>query len=216
MRINFKKIFFICLALFFLFGTGYALGADYLIRLGVSGNSQAVINMIAPEGRVGAQATNWDTNFYLTVKTLGDSTIYTQPVLAASDDRGKYLTPIDLTGVVSGNYNILIKGAQHLTRKMSNISLSDGLNTLNFTQSDNSTATGTVVLLAGDINGTGVDPATLGDDVINAVDLNIMLAVLDQDDLTGNTVRANLNQDIVVNSVDMSLLLKNLDVEGDQ
>jgi hypothetical protein len=189
-----------------------------MVRLGVSGAMSATINMVKPEGRVGAAATNWDTDFYIKVRSSDGATLlFSQAYTTSTDNRGKFLTnPITVTGVVAGTYDIYLKGGQHLTRKMNDIAMVNGLNVLNFTQPDNSTATGTVVLLAGDINGSTTTPATMGDDVVNSVDLNIILGVLDNDDLTGNVIRANLNQDIVVNSVDLSMLIDNLDKEGDQ
>ncbi len=181
------------------------------------GQTSVYLQSAAPEGRVGSAGTNWDTLYYLTVKTPGGgTTLFTMPALASTNVLGRDLTPIILTGVAEGTYDIYIKGHQSLTRKMSNITLAAGLNRLNFTQPDNSTATGTVRLLAGDISGATSSPAVMGDDVVNAVDLGILLNHLDETDPTDRDIRANLNQDSVVNSVDMSLMLDNLDKEGDR
>jgi hypothetical protein len=62
----------------------------------------------------------------------------------------------------------------------------------------------------------GTSTSTLGDDVVNSVDLSIILPELDLDDPTGNAIRSNLNQDVVINSVDLSIMLKNLDQNGEQ
>jgi len=96
------------------------------------------------------------------------------------------------------------------------VTISAGNTPLNFSDTNYSAiAKGSVVLLAGDISGAGSLPATLGDDVVNSVDLSILLPDLDKDDATGNGFRSNLNQDVVINSVDLSIMLDNLDKEGD-
>ena len=87
---------------------------------------------------------------------------------------------------------------------------------MNFTQPDNSPSFGPVRLLAGDINNLGNSTTTLGDDVVNSVDLGVMIGNLDQEDTTTKTFRSNLNRDAVVNSVDLSVLIDNLDKEGER
>jgi len=198
-------------------GIIYAASQGFNVTFEVSSPVSAYIKWAIPEGRVGAAGTNWDTMFYIKVKTAdGSATLYTQPTLVTSDTWGRYNTLIDLSSVGAGTYDIYIKGHHSLTKKMDDITLAEGQNRLNFTQPDNSTATGTVRLLAGDISGATSSPALMGDDVINAVDLNIMLDHLDETDPTTRDIRANVNQDPEINSVDLSLLLNNLDQEGDQ
>ena len=137
------------------------------------------------------------------------------PSLATTTVEGKYSGQLPL-GVASGVYDIGIKTHQHLTKMLRGVTLSDGANVLNFTQASNTVPFGAIRLLAGDISGSTSTPATLGDDVVNSVDLSILINDLDRDDATGRGIRANLNQDSVVNSVDLSLMLKNLDVAGEQ
>lgn len=176
------------------------------------------INSVRPQGRVGTDQTNSDTTFYVTVRTVNDAddvVLFTQIDLATTDVAGVSTATIDLTGISPGTYDIGLKGHQHLTRVLNDITLVAGNNVLNFTQLDNSVPRGTQVLLTGDVNGTGVDPANLGDDVVNSVDISTLLVNIDDDDLTGNAIRSNLNQDIVVNSVDLSWMIGNLDVTGD-
>ncbi|OQB19801.1 MAG: hypothetical protein BWY14_00174 [Parcubacteria group bacterium ADurb.Bin192] len=176
----------------------------------------ATIQWAVPEMRVGATSTNDDAIFYLTVKDPGThAAVYTMPVLASTTVAGTYLTPIDLGSMPAGNYDVAIKTHQHLTKILRNVPLSTGNVVLNFTQPDNSAPYGTSTLLAGDVSGSTSTPATMGDDVVNSVDLSIIINDLDKDDLTTRGIRSNLNQDPVVNSVDLSLMLKNLDVEGD-
>lgn len=176
----------------------------------------ATVQWAVPEMRVGATGTNDDAFFYLTVKDPGThAVVYLMPVLASTTVAGTYFTPIDLGSMPSGNYDVAIKTHQHLTRILRNVPLSTGNVVLNFTQPDNSSPYGTGTLLAGDISGSTSTPATMGDDVVNSIDLSIIINDLDRDDPTTRGIRSNLNQDPVVNSVDLSLMLKNLDVEGD-
>lgn len=178
----------------------------------------ATVDMAVPEIRDGTPSTNDDVSFFLTVRTATDADdviLFTQSVLASTENDGTYAIPIDLTGIGPGTYDIGIKGHQHITRVLNDVTLVGGNNVLNFSKTDNSVGKGSVVLLGGDVNGAGSTPATLGDDVVNSVDISTLLTVLDDDDLTGNTLRPNINQDVVVNSVDLSIMIKNLDVEGD-
>lgn len=206
-------------------GAGFALSThafdsnEVLITATVSSDTTATVQWAMPQGRVGAAETNDDADFYLTVRTAtnGDDVILaTVPAatLLSTGVDGRYLTP-EALGVSPGTYDIGIKGHQHLTRVLQDVTLTSGNTVLNFTQPDNSAPKGSQVLLAGDVNGAGTSPATLGDDVVNSVDLSTLLAVIDDDDLTGNALRPNLNQDVVVNSVDLSLMISNLDDEGD-
>ena len=214
-----KKIIGIILFLLAILSGGlvYAQVTNFNVGLAViTSPVTAYVKWIAPQGRVGADGTNWDTLYYIKVKAAGGgSTLFTMSTLSSTDNLGRDLTPIEFTGLSAGTYDIYVKGHQSLTKKMSNVVLAEGLNRLNFTQADNSVATGTVRLLAGDISGATSSPSAMGDNVVNSVDLGILIDHLDQNDSTGNAVRANLNQDPAVNSVDLSLLIDNLDKNGD-
>lgn len=178
----------------------------------------ATIDLAVPELRNGIAGTNDDAEFFLTVRTSTDADdviLFTQSSLVSTGNDGTYATPIDLTGIGPGTYDFGFKTDQHLTRVLNDVTIVAGNNILNFSKTDNSAGKGSVVLLGGDVNNTGSDPATLGDDVVNSVDISTLLSVLDDDDLTGNSLRPNINQDVVVNSVDLSIMIKNLDVEGD-
>jgi len=177
---------------------------------------RALVQWAVPEMRVGATSTNDDATFYLTVRDPAThAVVFTVPSLSTTTVEGKYLGQIPLT-VTAGNYDVGVKTHQHLTKVLRGVNLSDGPNVLNFTQASNTAPFGTVRLLAGDVSGSTSSPATLGDDVVNSVDLSILINDLDRDDATNRGIRANLNQDPVVNSVDLSLMLKNLDVTGEQ
>lgn len=195
-----------------------AASLDYPVDLTVLKQVGLKVQWAIPEGRVGPLNTNWDTIYYLYVKDPATSNlVYKMNSLATTTVTGENTTtPAIFALADDGNYDVFVKTHQHLSRKLGNIFLTEGPNILNFTTIDNSVGSlGSVRLLAGDINGAGITPETLGDNEINSVDLSIMLNDLDADDSTTRGIRANLNQDIVVNSVDLSLLLKNLDVQGE-
>ena len=212
----------LAVVLFVLMGSSFALSAvlaiDVTITATVVQGVDATVQWAVPEGRVGAPGTNDDTDFYLTVRDPGThailSTVPTSSLLTTSTD-GTFLTPTEIN-VAPGTYDIGFKGHQSLTRILRSVPIVSGTNVLNFTQPDNSAPKGIQVLLAGDVNGAGTSPATLGDDVVNSVDISTLLTDIDQDDPSGNALRPNLNQDVVVNSVDLSLMIGNLDKEGDK
>jgi len=203
-------------------GVGTSASSNYIYDHGAiwldSAEVTATIQWAVPELRVGVAGTNDDTEFYLAVFSSsedGAPAIFTMPNLARTSNNGTYLTTIPLTGISAGTYDIMFKGHQHVSKKLNDVSLSSGNNILNFSTTDNSPLKGTEVLLGGDISNDGTTPANLGDDVINSVDVSIIIDELDSSDVTGNTIRSNINQDVVINSVDLSILLKNIDVNGD-
>lgn len=196
-------------------GDGVGAGAD----VETVSTPTVTIQWAVPQGRAGVPETNDDITFYITVRTADDSDdviLFTQSALAQTNADGTYTMSIVLTGIAPGTYDITIKGHQHLTAKLDNVALVGGNNVLNFTQLDNSSPKGSEVLIAGDVNGAGTDPATLGDDVVNSVDLTVLIDNLDEDDPTGNGYRANVNQDTVINANDLSLLIGNLDETGEK
>jgi len=204
-------------------GVGQSTSPNYVYDHGTiwmrGASVSATIQWAIPELRVGAAGTNDDSEFFLTVRTANnadDVVLWQQNITQMMDDDGTYSAPpIDLTGISPGVYDIGIKTQSHLTRVLDDVTLVAGNNVLNFSQADNSAPKGAVVLDSGDVSGDGLTPDTLGDDVVNSVDISIIFTVLDNADLTGNGIRSNLNQDVVVNSVDLSMMLDNLDQNGD-
>ncbi len=205
---------------------GQSSSNNYLIdhgQLWFSDSNQAVqctvtIKWAVPQSRVGADGTNWDSDFYLSILTSNDNdnvVIYTTPNLIHLDEDGTHTDFIELPGINPGVYDIGIKTTQHITKVLDDVNLINGNTVLNFSQLDNSDTLGNEVLLAGDINNDGNTVNTLGDDVVNSIDLSIILEQLDVNDPTGNDYRSNLNQDTVINSVDLSIMLDNLDKTGD-
>lgn len=220
-RMNFTKLetLFIFALLFASATAAFGASLEWNVSLQVTNPVAGTILWAIPEYRVGASSTNWDSVFQLTVRTAvdGDNTIlWAQSDLATTTVAGDYATPISFEGIISSStYDVGFKTTQHLTAKLDDVFLDAGDNSLNFTQYDNSVFVGPRRLLAGDINNTGISTTTLGDDVINAVDLSLLLNRLDEDDSSTRGIRANLNQDPVVNSVDLNMLINNLDVEGE-
>ncbi|MDF1497122.1 MAG: hypothetical protein P1P90_03605 [Patescibacteria group bacterium] len=205
-------------------GAGVSTSTNYEVFHGtfwedVTSTMSVTIQWAVPEMRVGATSTNDDAIFYLTFRTsqnTDDVIVFEMPNLATTSNDGTYANPIIISGLTPGTYDVGIKTHQHITKILQDIFLTDTTNTvLNFSQIDNSAPFGDVRLLAGDVSGATSTPATMGDDVVNSVDLSIIINELDNDDLTGNDIRSNLNQDTVINSVDLSLMLKNLDLEGE-
>lgn len=220
MNIKKKIVIFIVAAVSALsVGFGAWASLEWNITLTIFGKTNAIIQWAIPEARVGASSTNWSTTYYLTVRdadNYGD-VLYVSPSLSTTTESGGNLNPESFFTVSSGTYDVYFKTDQHLSRKLNNVALSGSVtNTLNFTQADNSSSFGPVRLLAGDINLAGISTSTLGDDVINSVDLSVMIENLDLDDPTTKSLRANLNRDIVVNSVDLGVMIDNLDREGDR
>lgn len=178
------------------------------------------VRWAVPEHRVGATSTNDDSVFYLTLRTPGNSdsaVIETMPYIATSSNDGTYATSVTFDAS-EGVYDVGIKTSQHLTKIIQDVLLSAASTTeLNFTNSTNQVGVyGSERLLSGDVSGAGNSPATLGDDVVNSIDMSILLPLLDALDPTGNDIRSNVNEDTVVNSVDLSLFLKNLDQVGEE
>jgi len=203
-------------------GVGTSTSANYIYNHGTIWDDaigvRAQIQWAVPQMRVGVAETNDETDFYITVYSSaedGAPALFEMAALAETLVDGTYLVDIPLTGVPAGTYDVMFKGHQHLSKKLNDIVLGPGLTMLNFSTLDNAAPKGGEVLLGGDISGDVLTPATMGDDVVNSVDISILLNDLDNNDPTGNAIRANINQDIVVNSVDMSILLDNIDKEGE-
>jgi hypothetical protein len=162
--------------------------------------------------RSGASGTNYDTKYIFSVLNPGNhQAYYSSPDLLTTNNAGVGSPYVTLTGIAIGTYDITIKTPAHLTQILDNVSLQTGENFINFTNPANLPQIGSQALTAGDINGAGTSPLTLGDDVINSIDLSILLQNFGATDTTGNDIRANLNQDSVVDQADLNILLNNLD-----
>lgn len=200
-------------------GIGQSTSTNYVFDHGTMWFSAlglpVTVRWAVPELRVGATSTNDDAGFFLALRVPGTQTEVASSGMATTSNDGTYATTT-IFDAPAGIYDVAIKTHQHLTKIISNVALSATTTTeLNFTHPTNLIGVfGTGTLVAGDING-GFATSTLGDNVVNSVDLSLLIPDLDADDPTGNVDRANLNQDTVVNSVDLSIMLKNLDLVGE-
>lgn len=212
-------IFAVCLLAMTVSVTVYGATAGWNVTLQVISPVAGTVRWAIPEGRVGASSTNWDSTFYIAVRPADDSDqsiIFAMDTLASTTVAGDYTTAITFDGVTnSSTYDVAFKSHQHISSKLDDVFLEAGINSLNFTQADNSIFVGPLRLLAGDINGTGDSPSTLGDNVVNSIDLSVLLDQIDFYDPSTRGYRANFNQDVVINSVDLGMLIENLDKEGD-
>jgi hypothetical protein len=167
--------------------------------------------------RSGSSGTNYDTKYTFSVLSPDNNNhqvYYSSPQLLSTNNAGISYPYVTVSGISIGTYDITIKTPSHLTQMLDNVYLQAGENLINFTNPANLPAIGSQVMTAGDINGFGVSPTTLGDDVINSVDLSIMLQDLGTSDPSGNNIRSNLNQDNIVDQSDLNILLNNLDKEA--
>jgi len=173
-------------------------------------SESVVINSIKayPEKRAGDVGTNYDTLFFFEVlNTSSEEPVYTLPSMFMLNNSGIYSVPIELINVSPGTYDIRIKTPTHVAKSLKGISLNEGGNNIDFT-------IGSDTLKAGDINNLGFDPSTIGDNLINSIDLSILLHELGKIDFP-NENRSNLNQDGKVDASDLNILLDNLDLHGD-
>ena len=175
---------------------------------------------VRPEQRSVVSGNNYDTDFYFKIFTadnLNHQVVFDYPSMLTANNSGMASPYFTLPeSVVPGVYDILLKSKSHLAKLQNNVYLQVGDNSINFTNPDNGTSIGSATLTAGDIDGNGSSSTTIGDNVINAVDLSIILSQVGSLDLSGNGLRANLNQDTVVDEQDLNVLLGNLDKEGDR
>jgi len=188
---------------------------------------------ILPELRVGPPQTNNSAKYFIslgygddfldqnvfpaTANLLREKVIIKDQDLSQIGPDGSDNSVRTLSWLIDASYDVGIKTDQHITRILRNVPMSRyTITELNFTDPLNGPNLGDQVLLAGDINNDGLTPDTLGDDVINSVDISKLIQVVDALDPTRNEYRANLNKDEAVNSVDLSIMLKNLDKQGDK
>jgi len=154
-------------------GIGTSTSANYEFTHGAvwlaTSTVTATIQWAVPEVRSGAAGTNDDVRFYLTVRNPSNHAYLATSTMATTSADGTYATPLDLANIYSGTYDVGFKSAAYLNKILRNADLKPGNTVLNFTQADNSITKGAIVLVAGDVNGTGDSPSTLGDNVVNSV-----------------------------------------------
>ncbi len=192
---------------------------------GVGGGWQPPSNIVItditayPEQRSGPTGTNYDTDFYFSILNSDNQNhevLYQYSSLLSTGDDGTASLSLAVSGIGQGIYDASFKSKAHLTKILNNAFLIFGNNSLNFTNTENVPSIGSVRLISGDIDGFGNTPESLGDDVINSIDLSVLLNQFGNSDPSGNSIRANLNQDGTVDQTDLNILLGNLDLEGDK
>jgi hypothetical protein len=123
-----------------------------------------------------------------------------------TDNDGNY-TGLALTGISPGNYDIAVKGYAHLRKRLNNVVLTGGSNSIDFTFS------GTEKLLCGDVYVNGVYPD--GDNVVNSVDVTYLVSKWAVSDTGVSDERADVDENGQVNSLDMTKTVNNYAVTGD-
>ncbi len=113
-------------------------------------------------------------------------------------------TPVTLTGIVPGTYDVLVKDSAHLRKKLGTITIVTGANTA-------PAAFGSVALTAGDFN---------GDNILDLFDVALILAKYDAISVavTSTNQKYDINLDNKIDLVDVSSVLANftsLRVNGD-
>jgi hypothetical protein len=165
-------------------------------------SSQVTFNIrVAPEKRIPINGLNlFENTVIVKIFSVGGSSLLYQTPAPLSLDQDGYSATTITAPLASGNYDIIVKTNQHLSKKYTNILIPPGLNTLDLT---NSLAN---FLKAGDVNIT----ENLGDNTINALDISKEINQLDT-----SSLQPDLNRDTKVNALDIGILLKNLGQSGD-
>jgi cysteine-rich repeat protein len=152
------------------------------------------LNVLAyPEKRSPAQG-NWAVPSRLTVYAPGNTTPdYTYDFV--TDSQGRF--DQDASLVALGDYNFLLKGLSHLSKRLDNLPFREADLLLDFTQQ------GAFFLLAGDVH-------VSKDDYVNGLDLSATVIRL-----YSGFLDADLNRDGYVNGMDLSIIVGNLYKRGD-
>lgn len=198
---------------------GQSVSSNYIFDHGAfwddstSNSTVAKIHWLIPDSRYTTLSNpdNHEMSFYLRFKQNGNlvyTTLISTTTIYGTNDNG-----ILLDNVPAGTYDVYVKGTQTLTKKFSNVNISNGDNILNFTQPDVSNLTkGNILMIPGDITGTG-NSITQSDDEINASDIGPILLNMFS---TGPGLRGDLNHDGEINASDIGPVLLNMFKTGDQ
>lgn len=182
-------------------GTGYAANFNYMNWTAASTTPTLSGVTFSMQG-----ITTSGVNKSITVYLRSGTTLFPFNATATSGNGGVFsvATPINLTGVAAGTYDVLVKDTSHLRKKLGTMAIVAGGNTA-------PSAWGTVVVKAGDFNNDGV---------LNDIDVGNLLT-----QYSALSVPVNANNGIydvdsngVINIFDISLVLANyvsLSVSGD-
>lgn len=151
-------------------------------------------NVIAhPEKRSPAVG-NWSLPSNLKLFQTGSS-IPSYEFNFVTDNQGTM--DVEAPQVTAGNYNFLLKGVSHLSKRLNNLSFQNDSLLLDYTDG------GTFSLLAGDVHSSK-------DDYVNGLDLSATVIKL-----YSAFLDADLNLDGYVNGMDLSMVVSNLYLSGE-
>jgi hypothetical protein len=182
--------------------------ANYNIRHGhlYPNDDNILLNFtVIPEKRVPITGNNGTRSIIEIYDTGG-----TVPVQIYSyydtDNNGNY-TGLPLSGITAGTYDVSVKGYAHLRKRLNNVTLTGGTNTIDFT------FTGTEKLLCGDVYTNVTYPD--GDNVVNSVDVTYLVSQWAVSDGGVSDERADVDENHQVNSLDMTKTVNNYAVVGE-
>ena len=182
--------------------------ANYSLRHGhlYPDEGSVILNFtVIPEKRIPLVGNN-GTKVIIDVYDVGGAVPLHSYSYYDTNNNGEY-SGLTLVGISAGTYDIAIKGYAHLRKKMSNVVLNVGVNTVDFTSA------GTDKLLCGDVytNGAYVD----GDNKVNSIDVTYLVSKWAVNDAGVSDERADVDENGQVNSLDMAKTVNNYAKVGD-
>ena len=160
---------------------------------------------VIPEKRV-PLAGNDSTRVIIDVYALGGTTPIQSYSYYDTDNNGQY-TGLSLVGITAGTYDIAVKGYAHLRKRLNNVTLNNGTNTVDFTFA------GTEKILCGDVYVNGLYPD--GDNTVNSIDVTYLVSKWAVNDAGVSDERADVDENHQVNSLDMTKVVNNYAVVGE-
>jgi hypothetical protein len=160
---------------------------------------------VIPEKRIPAVG-NDGTKVIIDVYAVGGAVPLNSYFYYDTDNNGNY-TGLALSGTSPGTYDIAVKGYAHLRKRLNNVVLTSGVNTIDFTFA------GTDKLLCGDVYVNGAYPD--GDNMVNSVDVTYLVSKWAVNDAGVSDERADVDENGQVNSLDMTKTVNNYAVTGD-
>jgi hypothetical protein len=160
---------------------------------------------VIPEKRIPVTGNNGTRVLVYVYNTGGSVPIQTYSYYD-TDNNGHYVG-LALTGISPGIYDIAVKGYAHLRKRLNNVTLNGGNNSIDFTFA------GTDKLLCGDVYVNASYPD--GDNMINSVDVTYLVSKWAVNDTGVSDERADVDENGQVNSLDMTKTVNNYAVMGD-
>lgn len=161
--------------------------------------------IVIPEKRVPLVGNN-GTRVIIDIYNTGEAIPIQSYSYYDTDINGKYIG-LQLIGVMAGTYDIAVKGYAHLRKRLNNIALVSGTNTVDFSLA------GSDKLLCGDVYVSGSYPD--GDNTVNSIDITYLVSKWAVADIGISDERADVDENHQVNSLDMTKVINNYAVIGD-